>query len=109
MTNVSTLMFFIFGIIWLIFMNIQGYYKMRMVIFLKRKYSKIYDKIVLIYFGGGLFIPRIINMHKFIWSKEQNKEDINFFINRIRYFKKLALLFFILTIISPFIFDVLSI
>lgn len=99
--------FFLFGICFLIFANLQAHQLVILNKITKKKYPKIQRKIALIGFGHlGLFIPRPINLIKLIWSNKHQGEDIDKIIFKIRKYQKLSLLFFILALVSPLIINI---
>lgn len=103
--NVVLISWFIIAILFIIFMNIQGHYMVRLNSLLRAKYSKMHKKLILIDFGFALFIPRPIKIMKYIWLEKFYPKDIYPLIKKIRLFQKLGLLFFISAILVPFVIE----
>lgn len=104
--NIMLFTFFIAAVAFVISMNIQGYYIMKLQSTLKKKHEKLNKKLVLIDFGSSLFIPHPIRLMKYIWSEKNYGNDIYPLIKKVRQFQILGLIAFVLAILSPFLTEV---
>jgi len=102
------ILFFIFEILFVVFMNIQAFYRIKLKLLLKRKYPNLYHNLVLVDLPTSFF-PNPIKMSKFIWSKKEYKSDIQKFVNKIRFFLKIGLISLSLPFIILIIFAILGI
>ena len=103
--DLTLILIFITGISFIIFMNLQGYYIMRLNSLLKRKYPSLHKKLIFVDFGYAAVIPRPIRLMKYIWFEKSYPSDIYILIKKICLFQKLGILFLILAGFSPAIVE----
>ena len=107
--SIELILFFILGTLFVIFMNVQAHYNIKLKKLLKKKYPNLYKDLIWIDLViGGLFIARpIFRLSRYIWFKSPREKDILFLVKKIRLFKSLAigsiLLFLIIIIILSLI------
>ncbi len=107
--SLEILLFLFFGVLFLIFMNLQAYQLTILNKLTKFKYPEIRRKIILIDLGiHGLFIPRPINLMRLIWSDKGYSSELTKIILGVRKYQKLALLFFLLALSVPFLIENLT-
>ena len=73
--------FLVYGsaILFIIFMNVQGYYSIKFNNLLKRKYTKLHKELIWIDLEDkALFIPRPIRLMKYIWMKVLKNVGMNY-------------------------------
>lgn len=103
--NVLLVLFFTLAGAFVIFMNLQGYYIIKLNKLLKKRYSNLHKRLILIDFSYSLFVPRPIKLFKYIWFEKSYEKDIFIFIKKIRLFLKLAFLSIILLIFGLFFIE----
>ena len=99
--------FFILGVSFVISMNISGYYSNKLKALLKKKYPNLKNKLTPSLLDVMLPLNYIIKSHKYIWFNRSYSEETLYFIKKIRFFQKLGILLFILTVVSPFFVEII--
>jgi hypothetical protein len=98
------ILFFVFGILFVVFMNLQAHqiYKLKRI--LRESSPKFYDIIFLWKYGiPGFLIPHPIKIVNYVWSNKNITSLNREIIYKIRLYQLLALLFFVLALLSPLI------
>ncbi len=93
--------FIIFALIFVIFMNLQGFYIMKMQRLLKTKYFLLHRKLIFHDFGYALFIPRPFRLIKFVWFTKIKEKEIYEIVRKIRIFLIMAVLSLLFTVLMP--------
>lgn len=104
--NVILIVFLIFGISFVVSMNIRGYHIMKLNRLLKKKYPLLDKRLNFFNIGYGLFLYRPIKLFKYTWFEKSYPKDILPIIKKVRFFQLLGTILFVLTIISPFFVEV---
>ncbi len=103
--DLMLIIFFILGAIFVIFGILKGILIRKLRNLLREKYPKIHKSIFL---GiGPLFIYRPIKLFKYLNFTNSYPKEVFTLVHRIKLFSKLTWLFFILTILSLFIVEIL--
>ena len=101
--------FFLFGIAFIIFANLQAHQIYKLSKIVHNKSPKFYEIINLWKYGiPGFLIPRPITIIKYVWSNKNINNKNKQIIYKVRLYQKLTLLFFILALASPLIVEIVN-
>lgn len=110
--NITSIMQFIgigSGIAFIILMNLQGHYIIKLNNLMKMNYNKLHRRLILydtnVY---GLFIPKPIRLFKYIWFEKIYKDDVFELIKHIRLYQIYGLIFLFLPVIILILYAIIN-
>lgn len=108
--NIGEASFFLFGILFILFANLQGHYLVKLRKSLGSNSPNFYDVYFLWGIGiPGFFIPHPITIVKYIWFTKRTNENTITIVRKIQLYQFLSLLCFFLMLFFPMILNFISV